>query len=256
MTPASATSTGCPCRRSSTRSSRSPARLRSPFTAGRRRSPPNDPAGRRTRARVGPVLLFGNANSIARPATSRPATSLVDLIRPATPSSSRTRSWPRPTATRRPTSPPRSSTSRPSAGIRGRRPDRRGRRHDRPQLEHVFTEAGTSLSAGIVTGSFAVVASALDYWTDSPNRRDGRRLPDPAGRGDTLNFGPHAFEPLGLRQPRRDQLHPPVDRRPGDRRRTRRRRGRPARTLGSTDSATSPGSTSATPSRPSRARSR
>ena len=29
---------------------------------------------------------------------------------------------------------------------------------------NVFQEGGTSLSSAIVTGSFALVASALDYW--------------------------------------------------------------------------------------------
>jgi hypothetical protein len=37
----------------------------------------------------------------------------------------------------------------------------------------VFQEAGTSLSAGVMTGSFSMVASAIDYWTDLAQTTNG-----------------------------------------------------------------------------------
>ncbi len=57
---------------------------------------------------------------------------------------------------------------RPGGGRPGLPPDLRRR----PGHYNIFTEAGTSLSAGMVTGSFAVVASAIDYWTELAHRVD------------------------------------------------------------------------------------
>lgn len=58
---------------------------------------------------------------------------------------------------------------------------------------NVWDEAGTSLSAGVVSGSFALVASALDYWTNITQNGgvtvDGY-LTTPVGVNQ-LNFGPH-----------------------------------------------------------------
>ncbi|MEO6809754.1 MAG: S8 family serine peptidase [Isosphaeraceae bacterium] len=56
----------------------------------------------------------------------------------------------------------------------------------------VFTEAGTSLSSGVVTGAYALVASALDYWSNLSKTGvtvDGY-LTTPVGVNQ-LNFGPH-----------------------------------------------------------------
>ncbi|MBX6313764.1 MAG: hypothetical protein IRY99_12725, partial [Isosphaeraceae bacterium] len=60
-----------------------------------------------------------------------------------------------------------------------------------------FTEGGTSLSSAIVTGAFATVASALDYWSDinkEGTTTDGY-LTTPAGVHQ-LNFGPHSLPDL------------------------------------------------------------
>ena len=46
-----------------------------------------------------------------------------------------------------------------------------------------FTEVGTSMSAAIVTGAYALVSSALNYWTNLAHpTATGRRLPEHAGR--------------------------------------------------------------------------
>lgn len=61
----------------------------------------------------------------------------------------------------------------------------------------VFTEAGTSLSSGVVTGAYALVASALDYWSDLSRTGvtvDGY-LTTPVGVNQ-LNFGPHQIYDL------------------------------------------------------------
>ncbi|MBV8265976.1 MAG: hypothetical protein JO252_06495, partial [Planctomycetaceae bacterium] len=64
--------------------------------------------------------------------------------------------------------------------------------------EHLtFQDAGTSLSAAIVTGAYDVVASALDYWTklNQTGVTSDAYLTQPVGV-NTLNFGPHAFKDL------------------------------------------------------------
>jgi hypothetical protein len=66
-----------------------------------------------------------------------------------------------------------------------------------PNDHLTFTEGGTSLSAGIVAGSFALVSSALNYWANMNTNgvtSDGY-LTSPVGV-NTLNFGPHAFKDL------------------------------------------------------------
>jgi hypothetical protein len=65
------------------------------------------------------------------------------------------------------------------------------------QGHNVFTQGGTSLSAGVLTGSYAVVASALDYWTKiaaAGTTVDGY-LTTPIGVRQ-LNFGPHQLTDL------------------------------------------------------------
>src|SRR5207244_13562433 len=63
----------------------------------------------------------------------------------------------------------------------------------------VFQEAGTSLSSAVVTGSFAVVTSALDYW-DQISRTGvtaDAYLTVPVG-ARTLDFGPHQIRDLSF----------------------------------------------------------
>jgi hypothetical protein len=66
---------------------------------------------------------------------------------------------------------------------------------------NVFQEAGTSLSAGVMTGSYAVVASAIDYWSDLAQTPDGvsadAYLNMPVGTR-TLTFGTHGVLDLRL----------------------------------------------------------
>ena len=65
-------------------------------------------------------------------------------------------------------------------------------------LDHLtFTEGGTSLAAGIVAGSYALVSSALNYWTalNQTGVTSDAYLNGPVGQ-TTLNFGPHAFKNL------------------------------------------------------------
>jgi hypothetical protein len=66
----------------------------------------------------------------------------------------------------------------------------------------VFQEGGTSLSAGMVTGSYAIVASALNYWSNLANSggvtADGY-LNTPVGT-HVLNFGPHTIADLSTYQ--------------------------------------------------------
>ena len=63
-------------------------------------------------------------------------------------------------------------------------------------LDHnAFNVVGTSMSAAIVTGSFALVSSALTYWTNlatSNGYTADAYLTTPVGV-DSLNFGKHAF---------------------------------------------------------------
>lgn len=66
----------------------------------------------------------------------------------------------------------------------------------------VFQEGGTSLSASIVTGSMALVASALNYWStlaDSGGVTADAYLNMPVGTR-VLNFGPHAVPNLSAYQ--------------------------------------------------------
>lgn len=61
----------------------------------------------------------------------------------------------------------------------------------------VFTDAGTSLATAMVTGSFALVSSALNYWINlnQTGYTDSAYLNMPVGTR-TLNFGPNAFKDL------------------------------------------------------------
>ena len=111
-------------------------------------------------------------------------------------SSTATASSARPTATSRPTSSPRRSTSRPSAatflnvtstagtGIGGG-----GRRGTTPTTDpnqrNTFTAGGhVARRPREVTGAYALVSSALNYWANlNKTGVTVRRLPDPAGRG-------------------------------------------------------------------------
>jgi hypothetical protein len=65
-------------------------------------------------------------------------------------------------------------------------------------LDHLtFTQGGTSLAAGIVSGSYALVSSALNYWTNLNHTgvTSDAYLTGPVGQ-TTLNFGPHPFKDL------------------------------------------------------------
>ncbi len=61
----------------------------------------------------------------------------------------------------------------------------------------VFTDAGTSLATAMVTGSFSLVSSALNYWINlnQTGYTDSAYLNMPVGTR-TLNFGPNAFKDL------------------------------------------------------------
>jgi hypothetical protein len=71
--------------------------------------------------------------------------------------------------------------------------------HVAPASKNVFQEGGTSLSAGIVGGAYALVSSALNYWSQLNGAAKGftsdAYLTQPVGV-NTLNFGPHAFRNL------------------------------------------------------------
>jgi hypothetical protein len=60
-----------------------------------------------------------------------------------------------------------------------------------------FQEGGTSLSAAIVSGAYALVSSALDYWSklNITGTTADAYLTQPVG-ARTLSFGPHAFKDL------------------------------------------------------------
>jgi hypothetical protein len=61
-----------------------------------------------------------------------------------------------------------------------------------------FTQVGTSMSAAIVTGAYAMVSSALDYWVTLAHGTgitSDAYLTQPVGV-NTLNFGPHSFKDL------------------------------------------------------------
>jgi hypothetical protein len=65
-------------------------------------------------------------------------------------------------------------------------------------LDHLtFTEGGTSLSAGIVAGSYGLVSSALNYWINlnTTGVTSDAYLTGPVGQ-TTLNFRPHPFKDL------------------------------------------------------------
>lgn len=66
---------------------------------------------------------------------------------------------------------------------------------------NVFRESGTSLSAGVASGSFALVASALNYWTSLAHTVDGATvdayLTQPVG-ARSLTFGSHGVLDLSL----------------------------------------------------------
>ena len=61
----------------------------------------------------------------------------------------------------------------------------------------VYDQGGTTMSAGIVTGSFALVASALDYWADISDTgvTVDAYLTQPVGVR-SLNFGPKTLKNL------------------------------------------------------------
>ncbi|HKM52940.1 MAG TPA: S8 family serine peptidase, partial [Isosphaeraceae bacterium] len=67
-----------------------------------------------------------------------------------------------------------------------------------PANHLTFSQVGTSMSSAIVTGAYAMVASALDYWI-SLNQSSGvtsdAYLTTPVGV-NTLSFGTHAFKDL------------------------------------------------------------
>jgi hypothetical protein len=60
-----------------------------------------------------------------------------------------------------------------------------------------FTQVGTSLSSAMVTGAFALVSSALDYWDTlaATGTTSDAYLTQPVGV-NTLNFGPHQLPSL------------------------------------------------------------
>jgi len=63
-----------------------------------------------------------------------------------------------------------------------------------------FGQVGTSMSAAIVTGAYALVSSALNYWTNlalSNGYTADAYLTTPPGV-DSLNFGSHAFKNLSV----------------------------------------------------------
>jgi hypothetical protein len=66
-----------------------------------------------------------------------------------------------------------------------------------PNNHLTFSEGGTSLSAGVVAGSFALVSSALNYWTvmNQTGTTVDAYLTQPVGQ-NVLNFGPHPFKDL------------------------------------------------------------
>jgi hypothetical protein len=67
-----------------------------------------------------------------------------------------------------------------------------------PNDHLTFSQVGTSMSSAIVTGAYALVSSALNYWI-SLNQANGvtsdAYLTTPVGV-DSLNFGPHAIKNL------------------------------------------------------------
>ena len=66
-----------------------------------------------------------------------------------------------------------------------------------PNDRNTDQDGGTSLSAGVVTGAFALVSSALTYWTnlDQTGVTSDAYLTNPVGV-TTLNFGAHSFADL------------------------------------------------------------
>ena len=203
-TPASATSTGSPCRRSSTRSSRSPGRTRS-------RSPPARARPRPTRPDRQPVGISGHQSARSSSSATRrilgggavghghrrdrqrhrrrAPTSLPGLLANADSTQyvdrilgvgqpQRHDRLRRP-GDRRPDLPPDLRRDRPPRPATGH-----DHRRGQDNTDHnTFNDAGTSLSAAEVTGAFALVSSALSYWSNlAKTGVHRRRLPDPAGR--------------------------------------------------------------------------
>ena len=67
-----------------------------------------------------------------------------------------------------------------------------------PNDHLTFTQVGTSMSAAIVTGSYALVSSALNYWitlAQGNGTTSDAYLTTPVGV-DSLSFGKHAFKNL------------------------------------------------------------
>ncbi|WP_165227215.1 hypothetical protein [Aquisphaera insulae] len=68
-----------------------------------------------------------------------------------------------------------------------------------PNNHLTFTQVGTSMSSAIVTGSYALVASALDYWTNLSHSASGvtqdAYLTQPVG-ANQLTFGKHSIKDL------------------------------------------------------------
>ena len=90
-----------------------------------------------------------------------------------------------------------------------------------PANHLTFTQVGTSMSAAIVTGAYALVASALDYWISLSHANgvtSDAYLTQPVGR-ELAELRPARPQgPVGLQQPRRHQRHPRLHGRPGRRR--------------------------------------
>ncbi len=96
-----------------------------------------------------------------------------------------------------------------------------------------FTSGGTSLSSAIVTGSYAMVESALNYWINIANNNgvtvDGYLNTPAEARLQSRTGGKGGIGELAtVLQPRRHQRNPPVDRRARDRRPQHARHDQPA----------------------------
>ena len=90
-----------------------------------------------------------------------------------------------------------------------------------------FTQVGTSMSAAIVTGSYALVSSALNYWINlaTSNGYTADAYLEHAGRHRLAELRQtRVQEPLGLEQSQRHQRDPSLDCRAGPRCQRRRQR--------------------------------
>ena len=183
-------------------------------------SPPTDRVDGVLPNPLGPILLLGNSLTIggtaleqhrrhaAAPAAAparRPASTPMPSCSPRPISrSTPIGSWARPIAATRPTSRPRRSMSRLSdarsleTAISSSTTTGTGTTVTNPLT---FTQAGTSMSEAIVTGAYALVSSALTYWTNlatSNGYTADAYLTTPVGV-DSLNFGKTRLqEPGGL----------------------------------------------------------